>query len=152
MMASKLLTHIENLKTMQGVKSTLSEMQALAQKQGGRCLSSIYAGVHKKLSWRCARGHEWEARPSSIKSMGAWCPKCSGKKFRATIEEMQALAKKYNGRCLSSTYLGALTKLRWQCNKGHEWEATPASVKNAKHWCPVCRKNENLRKKGLKIS
>jgi hypothetical protein len=63
-----------------------------------------------------------------------------------TIEEMQALAKKHRGECLSETYAGALNKIRWRCVKGHEWEATPSNVKNAGYWCPECRKDDKRKK------
>ena len=56
---------------------------------------------------------------------------------RLTIEQMQALAKERNGVCLSKTYGGALSKLRWRCVEGHEWEARPNNVKNGS-WCPAC--------------
>lgn len=131
--------------------SKIKEMQALAKKHKGECLSSIYVGVKKKLRWRCAQGHEWETTPNSIKYMGTWCPNCSGKKPRGTIKEMQALAKKRGGECLSSIYGGSLKKLRWRCTKGHEWETTPSSAKNAGYWCPECRKNDKCKKRIKKI-
>jgi len=112
-------------------------MQALARKRGGRCLSATYVNSYSNLRWRCAKGHEWEARPSSIKSIGTWCPKCSGRKL-GTIKEMQVLAKKHKGKCLSSTYVNANSKLRWRCAKGHEWEAAPEYVKYAGYWCSKC--------------
>lgn len=58
--------------------------------------------------------------------------------IKLTIEEMRALATKRGGKCLSNNYINAHSKLRWQCNKGHIWEATPHAVKNSKTWCPVC--------------
>jgi hypothetical protein len=30
------------------------------------------------------------------------------------------------------------TPLKWQCHKGHEFEATPYLILKAGHWCPVC--------------
>ena len=125
-----------------GLKITISEMQALARKRGGRCLSAAYVNLRTKLRWRCAKGHEWETTPNSIKYMGTWCPKCSGKTALGTIEAMQALAKKHGSECLSSTYSGSLKKLRWRCAKGHEWESTPTNVKNGGYWCRECRKDK----------
>lgn len=54
-----------------------------------------------------------------------------------TIEDMCALASKRGGKCLSTTYIDANTKLIWQCSKGHEWSAIPNSIKQG-HWCPYC--------------
>ncbi|MCP4898302.1 MAG: hypothetical protein GY906_15115, partial [bacterium] len=40
---------------------------------GGKCLSDTYINTHTKLLWECKQGHQWEAKPSNIKS-GRWCP------------------------------------------------------------------------------
>lgn len=53
------------------------------------------------------------------------------------INELKELAKKMNGECLSVKYLGTYSKAKWKCEKGHEWEAIPKSIKKG-HWCPYC--------------
>ena len=39
---------------------------------------------------------------------------------------------------MSEAYTNSETKLRWACAEGHEWEATPSSIKNGERWCPKC--------------
>lgn len=56
---------------------------------------------------------------------------------KLTIEEMQKIAESKGGRCLSKEYVSARTKLKWQCSKGHVWEAVPSSIKQGS-WCPFC--------------
>ena len=54
---------------------------------------------------------------------------------------MQALAKERGGKCLSTAYGDAHTKLQWQCQEGHEWEATLSTVKlrlKKGYWCLKC--------------
>jgi len=116
-------------------KSTIEEMQAISEERGGKTLSSEYVNSETKLHWECAKGHQWEAVPSSIKR-GIWCPKCAGKQA-GTIEEMHAIAEKRGGKCLSSEYVNKETKLKWQCAEGHQWEANPASIKRGS-WCSAC--------------
>jgi len=58
---------------------------------------------------------------------------------------MYILAKSKGGKCLSNKYISANQKLKWQCEKGHEWETTPASIK-FKSWCPHCW---SLKRKGF---
>jgi hypothetical protein len=61
-------------------KLTIEDMQALAKKRGGECLSTVYVNSATKLRWRCAEGHEWEATPRTMKlrlKKGCWCLKCS---------------------------------------------------------------------------
>jgi uncharacterized Zn-finger protein len=117
-------------------KLTIEEMQKLAASRNGQCLSKKYINSYTKLKWKCKKGHKWEARPVSIKA-GRWCPYCAGK-AKLTIEEMRKIAKEREGKCLSKKYINNRTKLRWQCKKGHKWEAVPYSIKNHNTWCPVC--------------
>jgi hypothetical protein len=115
----------------------LREMQELAAEHGGRCLSTAYGGTHTKLLWQCSEGHKpWPAEPNSIRQ-GHWCPACNGL-APVTIERMHALAAERGGRCLSTVYVNALTKLLWQCGEGHEpWLAKPNDIQQG-HWCPTC--------------
>jgi hypothetical protein len=57
---------------------TLLQMQALARDKGGECLSTAYVNNYTNLRWRCADGHEWEAKPNNIQQ-GRWCPHCAGR-------------------------------------------------------------------------
>lgn len=115
----------------------LKAMQDMARERGGECLSVQYLGGHIKHRWRCAKGHEWESAPATMRHAGTWCPYCAGK-AKLTIEEMQEIAKSRGGECLSKIYINGSTKLHWRCHLGHEWIATPDNVKNNESWCPVC--------------
>ena len=121
-------------------RRTIDEMQNLAKSRGGKCLSKKYVNARTKLLWECKEGHRWSAVPDSVKR-GTWCPKCAIKKraasHRGTIEEMQKIAASRRGKCLSKEYVNAHKKLRWQCRKEHEWDATPMDVKSGT-WCPYC--------------
>ena len=119
----------------------MEEMQGIAAARGGKLLSKFYINNQTKLRWRCAEGHIWEAVPGSVKQ-GTWCRLCGFKKIAAkkrthTIDEMRGLAKAKGGMCLSSNFVSVVSKLKWRCAKGHEWEALPSSVLNG-HWCPKC--------------
>jgi hypothetical protein len=119
-------------------KLTIEEMKDIAIQRGGKCLSAEYVNDDTKLKWQCDKGHVWEARPHNIRQ-GQWCRTCSGS-LKLTIEEMRSIAEARGGKCLSSEYKDNKTKLKWQCSKGHKWEAIPNNVKSKGHWCPVCSK------------
>lgn len=51
-------------------------MHQIAEKQGGRCLSTHYVNSRTKLHWECDRGHRWHAIPAAIRK-GHWCPDCA---------------------------------------------------------------------------
>lgn len=115
-------------------KKTIQDMQTIAAARGGRCLSKHYANNETHLIWECTKGHTWRAKPANVQT-GTWCPVCAGQ--RQDISDLQSLAKSRGGKCLSDAYRGQARKHRWQCREGHEWDATPNSLKNGS-WCPHC--------------
>ena len=129
-------------------KSTIDKMKEIAMSKDGECLSTEYINDSTKLIWRCEHGHEWETKPTHLKS-GHWCPVCArlsnGKKKRLGIDEMQEIAKRRNGVCLSTEYVNNMTKLKWKCEHEHEWEATPNHIKRGQ-WCPYCARNKKAKK------
>jgi hypothetical protein len=118
-----------------GKKHTIQDMQALAKQKGGFCLSKTYTDCETKLKWQCKKYHQWLARPSNIRQ-GSWCLECGNSK-KNTIFKMQELAISKGGKCVSEKYVGAHYKLKWECSKGHQWEAVPKSIRNGS-WCPKC--------------
>lgn len=123
-------TEIENLKIL----------IEIAHKKGGNCLSNKYLGDAIPLKWKCSVGHEWEAVPSSIKQ-GSWCRKCYeenvGVSKRKGLTFFKDIAINRGGKCLSTDYKNAHTKLFWECAEGHTWSATGHSI-NQGSWCPAC--------------
>lgn len=121
---------------------TLLDMQKLAESRGGKCLSTEFKTNKTPLEWMCSEGHIWEARPDNVKNQGHWCPFCNkgktGYNVKLTIEEMQQIAEDRGGKCLSSFYINSNSKLKWECQQGHIWEAKPSHIKNSKSWCPIC--------------
>ncbi|UIJ69607.1 hypothetical protein LW858_30995 (plasmid) [Bacillus cereus] len=57
---------------------------------------------------------------------------------RLSIKDMCKLAQLNNGKCLSEDYVNIMTPLKWECHKGHKFEAIPNDVKNSNTWCPYC--------------
>ncbi len=117
-------------------KSKIEDIQLIAKKRNGKLISKVYISTHSKLEWECEKGHRWEAIPSAVRR-GSWCPKCSGNR-KATIEDMVEIAIKNKGKCLSKKYINTHTKLLWECENGHQWEAPPINIKKGK-WCPKCK-------------
>jgi hypothetical protein len=129
------------------LRLTLGEMRALASRRGGECLSDKYVNNEMKLRWRCAAGDEWEAAPGLVKR-GTWCPHCAHV-ARLSLREMASIAAARGGRCLSTEYVNVETHLRWRCEAGHQWTATPASIRCGK-WCPYCVHNRRLELKAIR--
>ena len=100
------------------LRSQLTLMQDIAITRGGKCLSKRYVNNRIKLLWECGKGHQWEATPGHI-GQGQWCPKCghnrNAEKRKLTIDEMQQLAVRKGGKCLTEKYINCHTKLKWEC-------------------------------------
>ena len=117
-------------------KLTIEAMQELAARRGGECLSKRYVAANKTLRWRCAKGHEWKATPSHVRSSGSWCPECAGPN-RGSAKRLRELASANDGRCLAKKWPGTRTEVSWRCKKGHTFKLTPLQVE-AGVWCSDC--------------
>jgi hypothetical protein len=119
----------------------IENAKKIASEKGGACLSNQYVNSKTKLTFCCSEGHEWNAILLNIVK-GHWCRICGninqGKKKSLTIEDMKALAISKGGKCLSTEYKNNLTKLTWQCENGHIWDAPGGTVRNQGSWCPKC--------------
>jgi hypothetical protein len=59
---------------------------------------------------------------------------------RETLDSLRTTAMEHGGQCLSDVYMDSWSKLLWQCEQGHKWEAAPANIRAGK-WCPLCAGN-----------
>src|SRR5947209_2633676 len=101
-----------------GIKYKLKDVNAVAMERGGMCLSKEYINRETLMRWGCAKGHEWQARFSSIKSGKNWCPYCAGN-APYTIKKAKQIAYSRNGQCLSKKYVNINSPLLWRCIEGH---------------------------------
>ena len=67
---------------------------------------------------------------------------------RLSLKDAQNAARKFGGKCLSTTYQNAATKMKWKCQDGHTWSTRLNSVKHMGQWCPFCaRAKESARRR-----
>ena len=135
---------------------SLADLKKHAEKHKGVLLSQEYAGVSRKYHWKCNEGHEWHANWNNVRR-GSWCKWCAYKKLNKkkgseledVLLKMKECASSRGGELLSGIYKNALTKYRWRCQLGHEWEATWANVFHLESWCKICAyKNPRKRANG----
>lgn len=124
-------------------KYSIEDMQEIAKQKNGKFLSDNFKSVNDKYLWQCEHGHEWTTTPSEI-LRGSWCSKCNSNKMKGNIFQMQELARSRNGKCISTEYIDSKTKLTWECQFGHQWEARPRDIKNSNTWCPLCTGKKKL--------
>jgi hypothetical protein len=108
----------------------------LAAEKGGKCLT-VYTTTEDKMTWECAKGHTWEASVHCVKDIGSWCPTCANNARRLSEDEPNIYAKIKGGKCLTM-YTSINEKLLWECEIGHQWEATFNAIKHGGSWCPTC--------------
>lgn len=119
---------------------TIDDMKKLAEEKGGQCLSTVYTGTDSNLDWQCNEGHKFSARVGGILHSKAWCLECKGKKTPRviTLETLQEIATARGGRCLATEYRNTNEHVRWECQFGHQWNATAGNVLYHATWCGDC--------------
>jgi hypothetical protein len=123
-------------KTKEKNEAALIALQLIAEKKGGKCLSSQYKGGLTKLKWQCENNHIWLTTPVLIKE-GKWCRRCNYDSKKSSIEEFKQIAQGKGGILLSTKYTNVKTPVKWQCGNGHTWMATPSAIKTG-YWCAKC--------------
>lgn len=58
-------------------KLDLTDLKGAAKFRGGECLATSWSGdMYETLHWKCAFGHEFDAKPYTILKAGHWCIHC----------------------------------------------------------------------------
>lgn len=112
----------------------------------GVVLSSLSLYSRKKFWWVCDKGHEWEAAVKSRYERSSSCPFCMGKKAWAGFNDLAslnpALATQWHAQLneLSpeEVTVGSSKIVWWECDAGHEWQASVKNRYKLNHGCPVC--------------
>lgn len=115
-------------------------------KNVGLSPNDVPPATHRKVWWICEKGHEWQAQINS-RTRGTGCPICANKKVLVGVNDLATthpeLAAQWhpsqNGRRTPQDVVcGNHAKVWWQCDKGHEWQATILSRTSIGNGCPVC--------------
>lgn len=116
-------------------------------KNGELTPQDVVGGSHRKVWWRCSKGHEWEAIVSSRAFDDVGCPVCAGK---VIVPGENDLASHFPDVAAGwhPTKNGVLTpekvspysnrKVWWICEEGHEWQAAVSARTARKSACPYC--------------
>jgi hypothetical protein len=94
---------------------------------------------NRKVWWHCGKGHSWQAtiyNRTRNRSGCLLCARDAGRRY--SIDDINAIANRRGGKCLSETYTSSRARLRFCCQEGHVWEARADSVLYTDKWCPEC--------------
>jgi hypothetical protein len=126
---------------LQGFNDLATTHPHLAIEANGWKAADVYAGSHKKLSWKCSKGHEWKASVSNRSRLNVGCPYCSGQKLLTGFNDLAttfpSLANEADGWDATRVSAGSNQSAAWICSKGHRWSAQISSRKYGRD-CPIC--------------
>lgn len=127
------------------MRYTLRDVQEIAEKKGGICLSDKYVNNKTIMTWKCLKCDVvWNASFKAVHNHGGWCYKCTGnRRHKYTIDEINDIVK-HKGECLSREYKHNKSSLSWRCACGYEWNASFKAVYISNQWCPRCAGNAKL--------
>ncbi|MCM1431239.1 MAG: zinc-ribbon domain-containing protein [Muribaculaceae bacterium] len=117
------------------------------EKNAGLSPENLSVTSHKRIFWRCARGHQWNTELKDRTQAGRGCPYCAGRlpilgeTDLATVAP--ALAAEWNpeknGEKRPEDFTaGSEQKVWWRCSEGHEWQATVENRTVKGNRCPYC--------------
>ena len=118
-----------------------------AHKNHSLTARDVVAGSHRKVWWKCAQGHSWQASIVSRAHSGAGCPVCAGKVVvpgeNDLASQFPQVAREWNtakNAPLTAQQVSAYSNLRvwWVCALGHEWKAAIAARTHNTTGCPYC--------------
>ncbi len=104
---------------------------------------------HKKVFWKCERGHKWSSEIWKRVQRGDGCPYCSGKRVIPGETDLQTLKpeiakewdyKQNNGLFPTEVRPHSNKKVFWICSKGHSYKSIISDRTRGKG-CPYCSGN-----------
>ena len=122
------------------------------EKNGNLKPEHFAANSHKKVWWKCKKGHEWQATIKD-RNNGNGCPYCSSKIILKDFNDLQSTNpalvaewnyEKNNGLTPVDVMPNSSKKVWWRCSKGHEWQARVAD-RNKGRGCPYCANKKVLK-------
>jgi hypothetical protein len=134
-----------NRQVLMGFNDLATTHPELAKEADGWNPTTVVAGTHKKLQWKCLRGHTWNSKASE-RNQGYNCPYCANQKVWRGFNDLATtnpeLAKEADGWDPTTIIAGTHKKLQWKCFRGHTWKAACSS--RSRNGCPVCGNKEVL--------
>ena len=113
----------------------------------------VVAGAHRKVWWRCEKGHEWRSLVSSRAQSGAGCPVCAGKVIIPGENDLHTLFpsiaaqwyREKNGPLTPETVSPySIRKVWWRCDMGHPYQAVIGARTMHGSGCPYCANRKVL--------
>jgi hypothetical protein len=115
-------------------------------KNGSLTAQMVGRGSHKRVWWKCGRGHEWKAVIES-RTRGTGCPYCANQKVISGDNDFASfyprLAAEWHSEKNGALRPDQVTSTSnravwWMCPKGHDYRMTVARRVSDGCGCPYC--------------
>lgn len=120
-------------------KHTFGFIKSEFEKVGYKLLQNYYINAHRKIKYKCNKGHEWAITWMHF-SNGHRCPFCAGQGI-PTIEFIRSEFEREGYILLTTKYINSQSKLDYICSNGHEHSILWHNWKY-NHRCPYCAAKE----------
>jgi len=124
---------------MEGTPLSVSNPELAAQASGWDP-TTLSAGSHRRVEWRCGHGHVWSANVKD-RARGAGCPYCSGNRVLAGFNDLATsnpeLAAQASGWDPTTLSAGSHRRVEWRCEHGHVW-LSRVDRRSSGGVCPHC--------------
>jgi hypothetical protein len=135
--------YCSNNKLLAGFNDLATIYPEVAAEADGWDPRTVLSGSTKKLSWKCKKGHRWDALVySRTGKTKTGCPYCWGRlviegetDLATLFPEIAAEAHGWDPRTVNS---GSTSKAEFRCNKGHIYKTKIASRTSRGVGCSVC--------------
>ena len=103
--------------------------------------TTVSAGKHVKLRWRCKSNHEWDADVASRAMAGRGCPYCAGKVAIPGVNDLLTVNPNLASEAFGwdpTRYKAFSNKsMQWICPFDHIWTAK-INERSSGNGCPYC--------------
>lgn len=137
-----------NRQIIDGVNDLATTHPQLLEELNQELPSGVSAGSHKKLSWKCSRGHIYSAEIRSRALRGSGCGICAnniGSKYEGNLSESHPEIANEAFEWNPETATAGSGKNRlWKCKLGHIYTASPTSRVHMQSSCSICSNHKVL--------
>jgi hypothetical protein len=132
----------QNDQILAGFNDLATTHPQLALEVDGWDPKTVVAGTPSKKDWKCIQGHRWSIGVHARAVKGTGCPYCTGRNaivgetdIATTHPDIAAQLVEIDPKSIKA---GTSKKVKWMCERGHQWMATPSSRTGLKTGCPFC--------------
>lgn len=130
----------------------LSTLHPELAKESDEDPTTILAGTHSKIQWRCHLGHVWADSPHNRIGHGGGCPVCSNhrvlKGFNDLLTKNPDIAKEAHGWDPAKELPGSRSRRAWKClDCGNTWSVKIQDRVFYGTGCPECAQSGYKRSK-----